>query len=345
MPDKAGSFERDLVAQVRDKENKGAIRLGSEQLDADVDDYVSTQCATLDWALGRPGFPVGRMSLLLGEEATSKSTVLIHALIETQRRGGTAILVDAENRYSKERATDMGIDHDRLVYVTGDQSYEDMLGSMISLADKAREKDPNRLITIGFDSVASVASAKAIKEGSAQIGEIALITSRFFAKNHSTFAAKRICLVMVNQWRSKISTFGGWGPKRTMLAEGSLKFYATCRVEFKKIAALPPNRKKEEPPEAILVSAEVTKNTIAPPYRTAEFITDFRYGIDFPGSQLTLAKQLGLVELAGGGYYKMEGREKNFRAGEFETVLAEHPELVERLAEAPTDWTREDRKS
>ncbi len=342
---KQDSFERDLVAEVADKEHKGAVRLGSEQLDSDVEDYVSTQCATLDWALGRPGFPVGRMSLLLGEEATSKSTVLIHALIETQRREGTAILVDAENRYSKERATDMGIDHDRLVYVTGDQSYEAMLASMIALADKAREKDPNRLITIGFDSVACVASQKAIDEGSEQIGDIAKITSRWFAKHHSTFAAKRICLIMVNQWRANIQTFGGYGAKKTMLAEGSLRYYSTCRVEFKKIATLPPNRKKDEPPVGILVNAEVTKNTIAPPYRTAEFITDFRYGIDFPGSQLTLAKQLGLVEQGGGGYYKMEGMEKNFRAGEIETVLAEHPELVTRLAEAPTDWTREDRKS
>ena len=72
---------------------------------------------------------------------------------------------------------------------------------------------------------------------------------------------------------------------------------------------------------------------------------DLRFGIDFPGSQLLLAKQLGLISQGGGGYYELEGREKKFRAGEFEAVLAEHPELVERLTESSTDWTREDRKT
>ena len=333
MAKEDGSFERDLVTQVQDKDHKGAVRIGSEPLDADVEDFVSTQCATLDWALGRGGFPVGRMSLLLGEEATAKSTVLLHALIETQRRGGTAILVDAENRYSKERSTAMGMEHDRLIYVTGDQPYEDMLASMISLADKARAKDPHRLITIGFDSIAAVASRKSIEECSQQLGEIAGITSRWFAKHHSTLAAKNICLVMVNQWRSKINTFGGWGDKKTMLAEGSLKFYASCRIEFKKVKAIGPEK---APPVAILVKAEVTKNTVADPYRTAEFLCDFRIGIDFPGSQLILAKQFGIVSVTGGGYYKMEGRDKKFRASEFEAVLDEHPELVERLITAPT---------
>ncbi len=340
MAEEDSNFERDLVGSLKvEKGREGAVRIGSDQLDADVVDYISTQCATLDWALARPGVPVGRMTLLLGEEATSKSTVLLHILIETQRRGGTAILVDAENRYSKERATDMGMDHDRLIYVTGDQPYESILLRIIELIDKARAKDENRLITVGLDSLAAVAGEKAISGESDQIATVASLTSKFFREHLSTFAAKHVCFVVVNQWRANISTFGAWGQQKTMIAPGACRFYSTCRIEFKKKTVLP----NKEHPEAILVEAEVTKNTIAPPYRVVEFVTSFKYGIDFPGSQLLLAKQLGLVKQGGGGYYSMEGREKNFRAGEFEEVLGEHPELVERLAESPTDWTREDR--
>ncbi len=343
MPEEEdGSFERDLVAQVANKDrSKGAVRLGSDQLDADVVDYISTQSATLDWALGRGGVPVGRMTLLLGQEAAGKSTILLHILIETQRRGGTAVLIDAENRYSKERATEMGMDHDRLIYVTGDQPYEDILAETMEIVDKARAKDKSRLIAIGLDSMAAVASKGAISGESHQMGEVASLTSKFLREHHSTFAAKRICFVVVNQWRANMQLTGGWGPQKTMIAEGSLKYYSTCRIEFSKVKEIGPDK---APPEAILVKAKVTKNIVAPPYRTAEFLIDFRYGIDFPGSQLLLAKQLGLVKQGGGGYYSMEGREKNFRAGEFEEVLAEHPKLVERLAESPTDWTREDRK-
>ena len=336
-----GSFERDLIGALKvEKGHEGAVRIGSDQLDADVEDYISTQCATLDWALARPGVPVGRMTLLLGEEATGKSTILLHILIETQRRGGTAILVDAENRYSKERATEMGMDHDRLVYVTGDQPYESILKRIIELIDKARVKDKNRLIAIGLDSLAAVAGEKSISGESDQIASVAMLTSKFFREHLSTFAAKRVCFVVVNQWRANINAFGGgWASQKTMIAPGACRFYSTCRIEFKKKAVLP----DKDHPEAILVGAEVTKNTIAPPYRTAEFLISFRFGIDFPGSQLLLAKQLGLVSQGGGGYYELEGREKKFRAGEFEEVLAEHPELVERLVESSTDWTRAER--
>ena len=339
-----GSFERDLVAQVANKDrSKGAVRLGSDQLDADVVDYISTQCATLDWALGRGGVPVGRMTLLLGQEAAGKSTILLHILIEAQRRGGTAVLIDAENRYSKERATEMGMIHDRLIYVTGDQPYEDILAETMEIVDKARAKDKSRLIAIGLDSIAAVASKGAISGESHQMGEVASITSKFLREHHSEFAAKRICFVVVNQWRARMNlSAGGWGSQKTMIAEGSLKYYSTCRIEVRKMKEIGPDKTQ---PEAILVEAKVTKNIVAPPYRTAEFMIDFRFGIDFPGSQLFLAKQLGLISQGGGGYYELEGQEKKFRAGEFEEVLAEHPELVERLVESSTDWTREDRKS
>lgn len=338
--DPARSFEQELAAEVG-KDRGGAIAVASDgTLDADVREWISTQCATLDYAIRRPGIPVGRLTVMMGEESSGKSTVAHHCLIETQQRGGIAILFDAENAYERERAERMGMDHDRLIYATGDQPLEDMYAEMEEFIKRIREKDADRLVTIVLDSLAACATKNQITGEGEKPGEIASATSAFFRKNISVISRANIALIFVNQWRANIDfRSGGFGPTRSMVAERSLRFYGSVRLEFKKLQTLDHGEKKE--PYGILVEAYTAKNKIAPPFRRGQFVITFEDGIDQVDSWFRLAKELKLIGEKGGGHYTLEGRDKTFRPSDFASVLEEHPELAEQLTQAPTDWTRE----
>lgn len=349
-------FERALVDQAQKKHGQGKVQIASDGvLDADVPDYLSTQCATLDYALGRPGVPIGRLTVITGREGSGKTTVGHHLLAETQQRGGTAILFDAENRYDKERAARMGIDHDRLIYVTGDQPLEAMLSEIKQFIDDIRAVDATRLVTIVLDSLAACATEKQMK-GEYKPGEVASLISAFLKEEHSIIAARNICFIVINQLRSRIDFMGGgYGPTTTMVAEGSLRYYATVRIDMRQAQKV--GDVKDEP-TGILAEAFIAKNTAAPPFRKAQFIIDFLHGIDRMNAMLEIAKKLNvdggilvekvegrlsqpLISGGGGGYYAVEGREKKFKASEFTSILDERPDVREVILAAPLLWTKE----
>jgi len=337
------SFERKLVDKVG-KEHKGHVQIaGDGTLDADVLDYISTQCATLDFAIGRPGIPTGTVTLLLGAEGSAKSTLAHHILIETQRRGGTAILVDAENRYRREWVEQIGMDHSRLIYITGDQPYEQILDELKGLIEEIRQADSKRLVTIAIDSLSACATEKQMK-GEHKVGDIASVTSAFFSAYHSVIASHNIAFVIVNQYRDSINFMAGpYAQTKYYVAKNSLRYYTSLRIEMKQIQRLGDDKTQ---PEGILVEAEITKSNVAAPFRKAQFKVWFgvhgqRPGIDIVDAQLEVAKIIGLVQTGGGGYHSLDGMEKKFRAGEFPSVLSEHPDLAQAIAEAPLAWTKE----
>lgn len=331
------SFEQGIVSQVAQTHGKDAVQLGTSDIDSDVSGYISTQCATMDLAIGRPGIPIGRLTVITGAEASAKSTLLYHILIETQQRGGTAILIDAENAYSKDRAVRMGMNHENLIYVTGDQPLEAIFAEIEQFIEEIRKADSERLVTIGLDSLSACATENQIK-GTYQPGEVAKMTSAFFQKNISVVASHRIALVFVNQFRASIQFIRSYGPSKTMIAEGSLRYYGSLRIEMRKAGVLQSEKKDE--PWGIMVEAECAKNKIAPPFRKAQFIVDFNYGIDRVQAQLEAAKQIGLVEGGTGGWYSAPGVEKKFQGSKFGEILAEHPEFVTAISDAPLLWTK-----
>ena len=110
----------ELLAKVAaTKDFTSQSQMADKTIDADVVDWIDTQAASLNLAIGRPGIPVGRMTLLVGKEKAGKSTCGYHLLQETQRRGGIAILIDSERRYTRDRAERIGIDHPKLIYIPG----------------------------------------------------------------------------------------------------------------------------------------------------------------------------------------------------------------------------------
>jgi protein RecA len=337
---KEESLERRVVTRLNKDKDARAVHLGSEDgLDSDVVGYVSTQCATLDTAIGRPGVPEGRLTIITGREGAAKSTVLHHILAETQARGGTAILFDAENRVSRDRLARIGVDLERLIYVDGNRTLEDMYERMQKFITVIREEDPNRVVTIGLDSLAACAT-KSQMEGTYKPGEVAKLTSSFLREYHPIVTSRRICLIFVNQLRSRIDFAGGGSygqDTTTMVAEGSLRYYASLRIDLRQIQRLGP---KDEP-DGILVEAFIKKSSVSPPFRRAKFVVDFLYGIDRAQSMLEVAKTLGLVKGGEGGWYQGEGEDKKFRSRDAAEWFSGHPEVVTAIEQAPLGWMKE----
>lgn len=341
---KAESLERRVVTRLNRDRDAKAVQLASDEgLDSDVVGYVSTQCATLDLAIGRPGVPVGRLTLITGREGSAKSTLLQHILAETQARGGIAILIDAENRMTKERTAGIGVNMDRLIYIDGDRPLEDMLGRITKFIQIVREEDADRLVTIGLDTVSATAT-KAQLEGKYQPGQIAKAISLFLAEHHPLITSRRICLVFVNQLRSKIDFAGGGAygsDTTTMVAEGSLRYYTSLRIDLRQVQRL---GEKDEP-DAILVEAFIKKSSVSPPFRRAQFVVRFgvrgeKPGIDRALAMLEVAKKLKLIKGGEGGWYD-GGEEKKFRATEADAFFSRRPEIVRAIADAPLLWTKE----
>jgi recombination protein RecA len=298
-------------------------------------DYISTQCPLIDYVIGRGGIPTGALTNIYGEEGSGKSTVLYHLLAETIRRGGYAVLYDAEGAYDYERGERIGIDFSKLIFLTPDH-IEGAFDEIERILQRVSLRNPDALVLIGIDSIAA-AVTKAQIEGSFEESHPAAqarAVSTALPKLLPSIRKTNTALVAVGQLRAKMSIGPSWGgpPQTTQIAEGSLKYYSFLRMYFRKAGEI---GDKDEP-SGIESIVDIRKNKTAPPYRSIRFPIDFLHGIDVVQSKLVLAQKLGLVNAAG-GWYKYEDQE-SFRSTDFGAVLAKYPDIDEALALAPLLW-------
>jgi recombination protein RecA len=297
-------------------------------------DYISTQCPLIDYVIGRNGIPTGALTNIYGEEGSGKSTVLYHLLAETIRRGGYAVLYDAEGAYDYERGERIGIDFSKLIFLTPDH-IEGAFDEIERILQRVSLRNPDALVLIGIDSIAA-AVTKAQIEGSFEDSHPAAqarAVSTALPKLLPSIRKTNTALVAVGQLRAKMAIGPSWGgPQTTQIAEGSLKYYSFLRMYFRKFGEY---GDKDEP-VGINAIVDIRKNKTAPPYRSIQFPIDFLHGIDIVQSKLTLAVKLGLVDLRG-GWYKYEDQE-SFRATDFGDVLQKCPNIDEALALAPMLW-------
>jgi recombination protein RecA len=305
--------------------------------------YISTQCAALDFGIGRPGIPTGGITNIYGDESSGKSTVSYHLLAETQSRDGIAILIDTEAAYDYDRGKRIGVNYDDLVILdppTLEEAFDEIEAAII----KIRTRNPDRLALVVFDSIAGE-STKASLEGSyADIhpADRARIVSGALPRLHQKALKGSNCaLVLVNQLRAKIEMGPSWGgPKMTQVAENSLKFWSSLRIHFRAASApITTDGRKESEAIGIEVVGEFKKNKIGPNFRKAQFAIKFWDGIDKAGSKLAVAVKVGLVTM-GGGWYQIDG--DKFRAKDWPEYLRTHPELDSLIAQAPLLWMVED---
>jgi len=316
-PEKAKALDQAL-GQIEKAYGKGAImRLGAdEKIDVAV---IPTGCISLDVALGIGGIPRGRVIEIFGPESSGKTTLALHAIAEAQKLGGVAAFVDAEHALDVQYARKLGV------------KTEDLLISQPDSGEQALEiaeilVRSNAVDMLVVDSVAALVPRSEIEGemGDAQMGSQARLMSQALRKLTSTISKTRTSMIFINQIRHKIGVM--FGNPETTTGGNALKFYASLRMDIRRISAI----KEGNDLIGYHTRVKVVKNKLAPPFREAEFDIVFGQGISKEGDLLDLATEQGLITKSGAWYSlgserMAQGRE-NAKA-----YLRDHPETAQEL--------------
>ncbi len=303
------------ITQIERQFGKGSImRLGDKEIAADVQ-VIPTGSISLDFALGVGGVPRGRVVEIYGPESGGKTTLALHIVAQAQKANGLAAFIDAEHALDVTYARKIGVNTDDLLISqpdTGEQALE--------IAEVLVRSGALDVMVV--DSVAALVPKSELEGdmGDAQMGLQARLMSQALRKLTGAISKSKTTVIFINQLRSKIGVF--MGNPETTTGGNALKFYASMRLDIRKITAL----KQGDSVIGSRTRVKVVKNKVAPPFREAEFDIIFGEGISKEGDVLDLAVTNGIVERSGAWYsYKGDrlgqGRE-NARA-----LLKENKEL------------------
>jgi recombination protein RecA len=309
------------VSTIEKQFGKGAIlKMDGEGIDREVSVF-SSGSASLDLALGVGGFPRGRVVEIYGPESSGKTTLALHAVAEVQATGGVAAFIDAEHALDIGYARKLGVKVEDLLVSqpdTGEQALE--------IVDVLLRSGAIDLVVV--DSVAALVPRAEIEGemGDHHVGLQARLMSQALRKLTGTVSKSKATVIFINQIRMKIGVM--FGNPETTSGGNALKFYASIRLDIRRIAAL----KDGDVVVGNRTRVKVVKNKVAPPFRQAEFDILYNEGISTEGDLLDLGVDEGIVEKSGSWYsYNDErigqGRENARR------FLKENPDVRERLAD------------
>ena len=307
------------VGQIEKQHGKGSImRLGVESLLIDVP-VISTGSVSLDNALGVGGLPKGRIIEIYGPESSGKTTLALHAIANAQKQGGIAVLIDAEYAFDANYAKNLGVDIDNLLVSqpdTGEQALE--------IADTLVRSGAVDIIVI--DSVAALVPAAEIEGemGDSHMGLQARLMSQALRKLTGILSKSKTCLIFINQLRMKIGVM--FGNPETTTGGNALKFYASVRIDVRRIAAI----KDGENIVGNRTKAKVVKNKVAPPFKEAEFDILYGKGISLTGDLVDLGSELGIIEKSG-AWFSFEGERIGQGREKAKEFLEQNPETMKKI--------------
>ena len=308
------------------KSNQVAYFLdGVQNTPTDVTDWVSTGSTVLDLAVSnRPdgGLAAGRITEINGLEGTGKSLIGAHALASTQKKGGLAVYIDTESAVSSEFLQAIGIDTNTMLYVHL-ETVEDIFDTIETIVTKIRESSKDKLVTILVDSLAAASTkvemdADFDKDGWAT--SKAIVLSKAMRKITQMIARQKVCLIFTNQLRQKMGVM--FGDPWTTSGGKALPFHASTRIRLKNMGQIKDTKKNTI---GIKIRAQVIKNRLGPPLRSADFQLYFDKGIDDFGSWLEVLKQHNLVK-QGGAWYTLtdqDGKDHKFLSKDFGALMAD----------------------
>lgn len=268
---------------------KGTIMKLGDQKVMDVE-VISTGSLGLDIALGVGGFPKGRVIEIYGPESSGKTTLAIHAIAESQKKGGIAAFIDAEHAFDRSYAESLGVDCENLLISQPDNGEQ-----ALEITENLIRSGAIDVIVI--DSVAALVPRSEIEGemGDSKMGMQARLMSQALRKLTATIGRTGCCCIFINQLREKIGVM--FGNPETTTGGNALKFYATMRLDIRRAGSA--LKDKEGNVVGNQVKVKVVKNKLAPPFRIATFDIMFGHGISKSGEMVDLGVDLEVVQKSG----------------------------------------------
>jgi recombination protein RecA len=302
---------------------KGSIMKLGESQRSNVE-TISTGSLSLDIALGG-GVPRGRIIEVYGPESSGKTTLTLHVIAEVQRNGGTAAFIDAEHALDPAYAKRLGVDVDNLLISQPDNGEQ-----ALEIAETLVRSNAVDIVVV--DSVAALVPRAEIEGemGDSHMGLQARLMSQALRKLTGVINRSKTTVIFINQIRMKIGVM--FGNPETTTGGNALKFYASVRIDIRRIAQI----KQGEEIVGNRTRVKVVKNKIAPPFRQAEFDIMYNQGISRAGDVLDLAVERNIVEKSG-AWFAYNGEKISQGREAAKTYLEEHPKVMDEIAKKVTE--------